>query len=335
MNLVTGATGIIGSHVVLKLLQNNKPVIACKQKSSNINKTKQLFGFYNQSHLFEKIVWKDIDICDIFSIEEALEGVTTVYHCAGLVSFNRKDRKKLFLLNETGTANVVNACIEKKIKALCHVSSISTINNSDYKEALHENIFWKTNGKESDYAISKYNGEREVWRGIEEGLNAVIVNPGIVLSPGFWNQSSSRLFKKCYQGNSFYTDGITGYVSAKDTAEAMIQLVEKNHFANRYILIEGNYSFETILNLISTGLSKRKPTIHAGKTLLQFGRILDFILSRFTGREQILTKSFIHSALHKKPYLNTKIKDTLSLKFSPIEAEIKEICDILVKTPPF
>ena len=179
MNLVTGATGILGSHVVLALLQSNQPVTACKQKTGDIKKIQELFAYYTPDHqtLFERIKWVDVDICDIFSIEEALQGIANVYHCAGFVSFSGRDRKKLRLVNETGTKNMVDACLHMGVKAFCHVSSIGTLHNLDYMGTLTEEVFWKKSGKESDYAISKYNAEREVWRGMEEGLNAVIVNP--------------------------------------------------------------------------------------------------------------------------------------------------------------
>lgn len=326
LNLVTGATGILGSHVVLQLLLQNKPVIAAKQKNSDIKKTGQLFSYYNQQELFKKIIWKDMDITDVFSIEEALEGVDTVYHCAGCTSFNKRDRKQLFKINETGTANVVTACIEKKVKALCHVSSIAAINNLDHKDDLNEDVFWKTSGTESDYALSKYGAERQVWRGMEEGLNAVIVNPGVILSPGFWQQSSSRLFATVNRGNPFYTTGVTGYISAEDTAKAMIALTEGRHFANRYILIENNYSFKQILDTISTQLGKRKPFLHAGNFLLQIGRFFNYIASRISGKEQAITGAVIRSALGSKACSNTKVKKALGINFTPVEKEIIAIC---------
>jgi dihydroflavonol-4-reductase len=326
LNLVTGATGIIGSHVVLKLMQNNQPVIACKTKKSDTGKMKRLFSYYGAQTLFDKISWREMDVCDVFSIEEALEGINTVYHCAGYVSFNKKDRKKLFSINEGGTANMVTACLQKKIENLCHVSSIITINNSDYKSALTEDVFWKRNGRESDYALSKYNAEREVWRGMEEGLNALIVNPGVVLSPGFWNQSSSQLFARCYQGNAFYTSGKTGYISAKDAAAAMIALVEKRQFANRYILVEDNYTTKHILDTICKGFSKPGPGINAGYAMMQFARFLDFTRSLFSGKDQVLTKDLINSALNQQEYSNAKLKRTINIDLTPVDREIIDIC---------
>lgn len=328
MNLVTGATGIVGSHVVLTLLQNNQAVVACKQTNSDLKKLEEVFSFYVEDYqpLFEKIKWVDLDIRDIFSIEDALEGISYVYHCAGFVSFETKDRKKLTEINEQGTKNMVDACLKKGIKALCHVSSVATINNLDYTLPLSEEVFWKTSGKESDYAISKYNAEREVWRGVEEGLNAVIVNPGVILSPGFWGQSSSRLFETCSQGNSFYTEGLAAYISAKDVAEIMFRLVSQQHFNNRYILIEENYSYKNILTQIQGHFNKPAPHIRVSALMLNTARIFESFLAFFTGKQKKLSKPLIHAAFNRQLFSNKKIKQALGVELSPAGLVIEQIC---------
>lgn len=304
------------------------PVIACKQKSSDTGRVKKLFSYYtvDAEKLFSKIKWVDLDVSDNGTIDEALEGIKVVYHCAGNVSFHSKQRKKLFKINEEGTANIVNACLEKNIK-LCHVSSIATINNLDYKSELTESVFWKTSGKESDYAISKYNGEREVWRGMEEGLSAVIVNPGVVLSAGFWNQSSSRLFAKCYGGNKFYTTGYTGYVDARDVAAIMVKLVEQELFGQRYIVIENNYTFKDILERIQENFGQKKPTINASRSMLNLAGFFERIASKITGKEPALTKALIDSALNSQKLSNQKIKAALNHNFNPVYKAIPEICE--------
>lgn len=328
MNLVTGATGIVGSHVVLALLQNGREVIACKQKGSDTKKVKDLFLYYSPANatLFEKIKWVDIDICDIFSIEEVLEGVSNVYHCAGFVSFNSKDRKKLRDINETGTRNTVDACLHKGVKALCHVSTIGTINNLDHPFTLNEAVFWKTSGKESDYAISKYNAEREVWRGMEEGLNAVIVNPGVILAPGFWGQSSSRLFDASYKGNKFYTNGMSAYIAATDVARVMTELVSEKKFGERYILVENNYTFHNILSHMQSNFKKPVPAINASGTLLKIARVLEGIVTFFTGKERKITKALVNAAFNKQLFSNEKIKKTLGTEFIPTHLVIEQIC---------
>jgi dihydroflavonol-4-reductase len=328
LNLVTGATGIVGSHVVLTLLQNNQSVVACKQRTSDVKKTEELFSYYTDDykHLFEKIKWVEVDLCDVFSIEDAMKGITNVYHCAGLVSFNTKDQKKLTDINEQGTKNVVNACLSMGIEGMCHVSSVATINNLDYTLPLNEDVFWKTSGKESDYAISKYNAEREVWRGIEEGLNAVIVNPGVILSPGFWSQSSSKLFEACYKGNYFYTEGTAAYIGAKDVAEIMIQLVSKQHFSKRYILVEDNYTYHNILGQIQSQFNQPKPKIKASRLLLDTARVLEAFMSVFTRKEKKLSNAIINAAFNKQLFSKKRIKEDLGVKLISTRLLIEQIC---------
>ena len=329
MNLVTGATGLLGSHVVLKLLQQGKTVVAAKQSSSDITKVKHCFSYHTKDpeELFNKIKWVDLDLTDVYSIEEALKDVEHVYHCAGFVSFQNKDHAKLMLMNETGTANLVNACIAKKITSFCHASSLSTINNADYEGELSEKIFWKTSGKESSYAISKYNAEREVWRGIEEGLNAVIVNPGFILAPGFWKQSSGKIFALCKKGTMFYTDGSTAYVGVNDVVEIMVQLMDKKIFNERFILVENSYTFKDIFTQIQEKFGKKAPFIKSGIYLLQLGRIADGIVSGITGKDRVLTSNTIRTAIGHKKYSNNKVKTTLSYSFKPIEEVLNSICE--------
>lgn len=328
MNLVIGATGIVGSHVLLELLQNNEVVVAAKQKSSDVSKVKELFAYYGAQaeSLFDRIKWIDLDIRDVFSIEESLEGISTVYHCGGLVSFNNKDRKKLKQINELGTKNVVDACLFKKVKALCYVSSIATINNSDYVLPLTEDVFWKKKGNESEYAWSKYNAEREVWRGMQEGLNAVIVNPGVILSPVFWTQSSAKLFDVCYKGNKFYTNGLTAYVLASDVAKLMYELIKKQQFGNRFIVIENNYSFKEVLGNIQLAFQKPAPSIYVSAYILKIAQIFEIVITFFTRKERKLTRSVLNAMRNTQTFSNEKVKRTLGFEFRPIKEGIEEIC---------
>lgn len=330
MNLVSGASGIIGSHVALKLLLSNRPVIACYGPSKKNENTRRLFEYYGKGDLFEQIKWVEVDLNDIFSLDEVLQGVENVFHCAGLVSFNKKDQESLYRVNEKGTENMVHACIKSGAN-LCHVSSVAVINNTDYNGDLTEEVFWKKNGKESDYAISKYNAEREVWRGIEEGLNAVIVNPGLVLSPGFWDQSSSKLFPAIYDGLKYYTNGKAGYVSAVDVADAMIQLMDRRKFANRYVLVEGNYTYKEIFEFISKCFKRHPPKKEAQPGLMKLAYYLEKLPSLFAGKQPRISKSMIHAAFNKQQYSSAKIRKELNFRFTPIHGEIERIASIYIR----
>lgn len=328
MILITGATGTIGAHLALKLVQQNKEVICIKRAGSDINKTKKIFSYYTSDYeeLFNRIKWVDADISDIFSILDVLDGVETVYHCAGLVTFNVKREKELFKINVEGTANIVNACLEKNIKALCHVSSIAAIHNPDITKNINESVYWKSSPNVGNYAISKYNGEREVWRGIEEGLNAVIVNPAIVIAPGLWNQSSGKLFDICYKEMSFYTNGSSAIVDVNDVTDCMIKLVEKKLFNNRFILIENNYAYKEILSKIHVEFGKKAPRYLATKTLLILADITESIRCLFSEKEPVITKESARASLDSNTYSNSKIKNALQFSFKPFDESVKFVC---------
>ncbi len=330
MNLITGATGLVGAHVALQLIQNNQTVVAIKRSGSDLSKTLQLFSYYSSDYqrLFNQIKWVDADVCDIYSLLDALDGITNVYHCAGFISFNSKDKKQLHQVNAEGTANIVNACLEKKIQALCHVSSIATLHNPDITKNIDESVYWKSSPLASDYAISKYNGEREVWRGIEEGLPAVIVNPGIIFGPGFWKQSTGKLIETCYKGSPFYTNGSCGTIDVRDLATYMIELLNQKILNQRFILTEGNHSYKEILSLTHNFLNKKLPSIEAGKALLTIAKGLDAFRCFFTKKEPIITKATIIGALEEMSFNNHKIKTALDIPFIPLEETLKFICHL-------
>lgn len=333
MNLITGATGLIGAHVALQLLQQGKPVTAIRRANSDINKTRTLFSYYTPDYqqLFDRITWLDADITDIYSILDALDGIDTVYHCAGYVSFHKKGRDQLHRINTIGTANMVNACLEKNIRAFCHVSSIATLQNPDITTNISEKVYWKSSPDASDYAISKYNGEREVWRGMEEGLNAVIVNPGLVLGPGFWEQSSGKMISTCYKGTAFYTNGSSAAISATDTAACMIGLTEKQEFNKRFVLTAHNYSFKELFSLLHKAFGKKEPYIEAGKTLLTVAMWLDGLKAAITGKEPVITKATVNAGLAKNTFDNTRIRETLNYQFESLQETIGFVCSVYLK----
>jgi nucleoside-diphosphate-sugar epimerase len=329
LNLVTGVTGLVGAHVALALLKENKPVIALRRKDSDVNAVKKLFSYYDSNYdsLFNKIIWRDGDITDVFSLEDALGGVETVYHCAGFVSMDDKDEKEMFLINRTGTANIVNVSLNHHVKSFCHVSSVAAIQNAEASDPIDETVFWKSSSYQSAYSVSKYLAEQEVWRGIEEGLKAVIVNPGVIIGPGFWNRGSGKLFSQSLKGIKFYTEGRTGFIGAMDVARLMIALTEQKKFGERYLLIENNYSFREVLDKIHAGLNRSLPSVKAGSLLLNSARFAGFFIP---GRSKF-TKATITSALSKTSYSNQKLLANLSYNFESLNDCISFTCQALLR----
>ncbi len=316
MILVTGATGLVGSHLLISLLEENNSVKALYRSEKNIEKVKNVFAYKNKLSLFDKIIWIKGDITDIPSLNIAFENFTTVYHCAALISFDPKEEEKLRKTNIEGTANIVNCCIDFGVKKLCHVSSIAALGDTKHGETtITEETEWNPEKNHGDYAITKYGAEMEVWRGFQEGLEVVIVNPGVIFGFGFPEQGSSVIFKSLKKGLSFYTKGKTGIIAVEDVVNCMIQLVNKGVNGQQYTLVAENTSLETLLFIIADALDVKKPSICANKTLTNFAWRMDWFLSKIIGKKRSFTKATAKSSHSVDIYDNSKVKVELDYHF--------------------
>ena len=333
MILVTGGTGLVGSHLLYQLSLENDTIRAIYRSNSNLKAVKNVFSYFSKDfeNLFNKIEWVEADITDVVALEKAFYNITEVYHAAALVSFDPKDYNKLRKINIEGTANIVNLSIENNIKKLCFVSSIAAVGKSINSKFINENNEWDIEKSNYGYAISKYGAEIEVWRASQEGVPVVIVNPGVILGAGFWNAGSGKIFSKIYKGFNFYTKGITGYVSVNDVVKAMLLLMKSNIKNERFILVAENISYQEIFNKIALKFNKKQPTIKITNYLSEIGWRLEKVKSILTGKPPLLTK---HSAksIHQKRYFSSeKIKTTLNFKFEPISKSISAICKLYLK----
>lgn len=318
MILVTGGTGLLGSHLIGDLLKQGKKIKVLIRPSSKLNLLNKLVdSFPNQ------IEWASGDVLDIYSLLEAMEGVTEVYHCAAIVSFNKADINLMMQINIKGTANVVNACLDKGVKKLCHVSSIAAIGRSEINKGfITEKTQWKTSNENSNYAISKYGAEREVWRGIAEGLDAVIVNPSVIIGPGNWDTGSAKMFTTAYKGLKYYTEGVNGFVDVRDVAKAMIILMNSDIKNQRYIVSSENYTFRDFFNEASDALHKNRPSIKASSFLSSVVWRIEWLRSLFTGSTPLITKETARSANKQYFYSNDKIKQQLNFDFVSVSESI-------------
>ena len=330
---VTGATGLVGTHLLYDLLQKGYRVKALKRRQSNILQVQNTFGLYtgNADALFRKIEWTDGELLDFQSISEAVEECVQVYHAAAVVSFSHADKAEMMRINVDSTANIVNVCIEKEIP-LCHVSSIGALGRSESGELITENDLWQTAKGRSAYAYSKHKSEMEVWRGIAEGLQAVIVNPSVILGPGDWTKSSSNFFSQAFKGMRFYTPGITAFVDVRDVSRCMLQLMEQERFGERYILTADDLSYRELFNLIADGFKVKRPAIAAQPWMLNTAWRLSWLIGKLTGNRPVLTKETAHSAFQVIRYSNEKIRKALNYNFISIENSIKDCCRYFLNT---
>ncbi len=326
---VTGATGLVGSHLLIDLLEKKHEVFALYRSEEKKEITQKIFSHYNKEYLFAHINWVKGDVLDVFSLTEASKNMQHVYHCAAIVSFNKKRRKELYKINIEGTANVVNACLKNNIEKLCFVSSITALGAS--KTAINENTPWQNKTKPTAYSTSKYYSENEIWRGKAEGLNVVIVNPGVIIGPGNWNEGSAALFRKVWEGLKYYTESTTGFIDVRDVAACMEKLMNSSIKNEKFILVSENVSFKNVLCNIAKALEKPLPSIKANKFLIEIAWRLEWIITFFTGKEPVITKESVRIATDNDVYSNKKIIEALNYNFISIEESIKNTASAFLK----
>ncbi|BAO75906.1 SDR family oxidoreductase [Winogradskyella sp. PG-2] len=329
MILVTGGTGLVGSHLLFKLVSNNEHVRATFRREKTLARVKHVFSYFsdNPEALFNKIEWIEAEINDIPKLQEAFIDITNVYHCAAFVSFEPDKYRILRKVNIKGTANIVNLCIANRIKKLCYVSSIAAIGHHNNPEKLiDEKTAWNPEDDNSVYAITKYGAELEVWRGSQEGLDTVIVNPGIILGGGFWKGGSSgNLFKQIYNGMRYFVNGITGYVDVWDVVSIMYQLMQSSIKNESFILVSENLSFKTFQTKTANALNVKPPLKEAKPWLLQIAWRLDWLQFKILGKRRSLSKQNAKSAISITKYDNSKLKNVLNFEFKPINKSINEV----------
>jgi nucleoside-diphosphate-sugar epimerase len=324
MVLVTGGTGLVGSHLLLELVLKGTKARAIYRSADKLENVKKVFSYYveNPSEIFNKIEWVQGDILDIPKLELAFKDVTRVYHAAAFISFDPKDFKKLKRINTEGTTNIVNLCIDHKIEKLCYASTIGTISRGAKGAVLTEENEW-SDEHANVYALTKYSAEMEVWRASQENVPVVIINPGVILGPGFWDTGSGSVFSTVNKGYSYYPPGGTGFVSVSDVIKIMIGLMESHIRTERFIIVGENLSFKEIMTKIALKLGKKPPRKRLKIWQLQIGRYVDAFASLITGRKRKITKNSIYSLKYPKVYSSAKIKNALNFEFEPLEKTIK------------
>ncbi len=333
MILVTGGTGLVGSHLLYRLSQTESKIRAIYRTESRIEKTKHVFSYYTDDVdvLFNKIEWVKANVLDIPKLVEAFQNVTHVYHSAALVSFDPNDYYTLRKSNIEGTANVVNLCLTNKVDKLCYVSSIATLGKNINQEVITEKTEWNPEDDNSVYAITKYGAEMEVWRGAQEGLNTIIVNPGIILGGGFWKLGSGSLFRKIHKGMTYFTNGILGYVDVDDVVEGMVKLMNSQLINERYILVADNWSFKDFSETVAKELKVTPPKKEAKSWQLQIAWRLDWLNYFFSRKYRKFTKQMAASVLNSYVFSSNKIKSDLNFEFKPLEDSIRRTCKLYIR----
>lgn len=332
MILVTGSNGLVGSHVLLELLTQGAKVKALVRSDKAIAQIRRTFSLYRNDAdtLVSQITFAEGDVNDISSLEKAFLGAKAVCHCAAVVSFHPRDKKALLRVNVEGTANVVNIALHQGVERFCHISSIAVLGEKS-GETIKEDPLFDSMPKGTWYARSKFLAEREVWRGIEEGLPAVILNPSVILGPGDWTRGSSQLFTLVYKGLKFYSEGVTGYIDVRDVAKAAVIALQSDVSGERFILNSQNLSFKELFFGIADALGRPRPTIQVTRPLAELVWRLAWLDEKLTGKPSPITRETARSAFKHYYYSAEKFEKQFGYRFIPIQETLTTTARLFLK----
>lgn len=322
--LVTGGTGFLGSYLLRYLVQKGyNNIFAIRRATSKMDLVQPII---------DKIHWVECDILDVKGLEKTMEGVQQIYHSAAMVSFEAKHRKRMHRVNIQGTANVVNLALENDIEKLVHVSSIAALGRRKRLKVITEKTKWEKSHFNSEYAISKYLSEQEVWRGMAEGLRACVINPAIILGAGFWEEGSASFFSKINKGNKFYGVGGTGFVDVRDVSRLMIQMMESEMVGEKVIANGANVSYRKVFDLIADSINKKRPNIALNPMLGKLAWRVEWLRSKITGSSALVTKETVENSFRTWIYENKKSIDTFNFNYTPLETTIQETGEMFLET---
>jgi dihydroflavonol-4-reductase len=330
MILLTGGTGLLGSHLLYELLKKNKQVTAIRRSEKHMPEVRQVFSYYTDDpdKLLSKVQWVTADILNYHDMMEVMEGVEQVYHCAAIVCFDLSKRREMIRSNTEGTANMVNAAMEHGVKKFLHVSSTAAVGRPAGDGPADESMIWTESKENTGYSISKFRSEMEVWRAVQEGLNAVIVNPSIILGPGFWNNGSSSIFTKIDQGMRFYSYGMTGYVGVWDVVKAMMMLMDSEINGERFLVTSENLTYKEVFDKVAEAMGRKKPDIEGTKFMSELAWRADWVKSKMLRLgKHTFTSERVRAAQHVVRFDNSKIRKALRLEFEPIDNVIEKVVE--------
>ncbi len=335
MILVTGGTGLVGSHLLYSLISKGLKVRAIHRDSSSFKNVKKVFSYntdsLNAETLFNKIIWHEASLNDIPNLSLAFNDITQVYHCAAYIDFNTKNFEVLRKTNVEGTANIVNLCITKSIEKICYVSSIATLGNTKDGSLINEETHFNPENNNNVYSITKYGAEMEVWRGTQEGLNAIIVNPGIIFGAGFWETGSGVIVTIGAHGIPIYTPGSIGVVDVLDVVNAMILLMDSTIKNERFILVGENVSYKNLMSSLAISFDNKVPQTAIPKWILSVLSTIDWVSHTLFRTKRKLQKTTVESLYTKNTYDGSNIEKIISFKYTPLKETFERITPLYLR----
>lgn len=322
--LITGATGLIGSHITRRLWKEGyRNISATKRSSSKLNLLPDIA---------DKLNWLTADVTDIVSLEPCFEGVDTVIHTAAIVSYDPKKRDLMNDVNIGGTANMVNLALDFGVKRFVHISSVAALGKQDKTVLRNENTEWDHNIQTTDYAMSKYKSEKEAWRGYAEGLSMVMLNPSFVIGASNWTESSSRIWSQMAKGIPYYPLGSNGYVDVRDVSKAAIIAMNSDFNGERFVLSAETIPYQTAFHWIAEAIRAKVPSRALTPLIRNVAWRMEWLRSKLTGSSQLLTAASAESTAQETHYDSTKSTELLGIRYRPLKQSIKDVADIFLES---
>jgi nucleoside-diphosphate-sugar epimerase len=314
---ISGITGFLGSTIAKILIDKGEKVVGLKRGSSKLTFLK------NYS---EKIIWKEGDINDIPSLEDAMKGCDFAIHCAAIISLRSRDALKMYKVNVEGTANMINVALYHQVKKFIHISSVAALPAIE-DHLINEDATWYSKPYPSTYGLSKFLSEREVQRGMAEGLSCVILNPSSIIGNCDWNTGPGLFFTNMDSGLPFYTEGIGGFVDVFDVANIAIKCLYEDKTNNsRFIVSAENISYKLFFEMIAVEMNKKPPTIKLNPLVSYLAIFMDAIKHWITKAERMVTFESLKMAKINPQYDNSKVKKVLNIEFIPMKETVKNAC---------
>lgn len=319
MILVTGATGLVGAYLCMRVLEKEEKIVALYRTEKKRQCFEDLFLSHQKEALLQKIVWRKADITNLPELTNAFQSIEKVYHCAAYVSFAYSKNDVVLETNIQGTENIVNLCIENRVKQLSYISSIAALGQDPSAKEITEETPWSNEKERTAYAHSKHEAELHVWRAAQEGVSVIVVNPGVILGTGMPHTPLDQLVHQLKKGLTFYIDGVTGYVTVEDVVRAVLLLEEHKKINQRFILVAENWTYKAMMTYLSKLLKLNPPKRNVPKSVLYFLMWMEIILSIFKVRKRFFSKAAITMLGDYRNINGFKINKETSFTYTPIE----------------
>ncbi|MFY0644469.1 MAG: NAD-dependent epimerase/dehydratase family protein [Bacteroidia bacterium] len=331
---ITGASGFLGSHLVHYLLMEGHEVLSIKRSSTSMSEFNVCAAYYNLIDEFkDKLVWFDCELYDTIALSEIFRNCDVVIHCAGLISYLKSKRKELIRVNEEYTANVVNACLGSNVRRFIGISSTGALSKKHDNKPIKESFDWDEGASYAFYGLSKYLGDKQIWRAKEEGLDVIVLNPGVILGYGDWNKGSLRLFRNAYTKFPFYSTGSTGFIGVEDLCKATVHFINSAEVNEQYVAISENLSFDKVSFMMAKAFKTKAPYIKvSGLMHTAIHQLISF--KEFIGIGGLLSRETSRSSVLKSQFDNSKLVNTLPFDLEPIESVIQKACLAYNKNSP-